>query len=109
MLTIIIAGLIFVVIAVFPTMFAAKKLGAGKSGLLDAFIALIAGSIAAGLIAPLLPAAQTNEVAAFVYTLAITGVVYKYLLQATYITAVLIALMAWGIQMLIGVILSAIF
>lgn len=109
MLYIIIAGLVFVVIAVFPVMFAAKKLGAGKSGLLDAFIALIVGSIAAGLIAPLLPAAQSNEVAAFAYTLAITGVVYKYLLQATYITGVLIALMAWGIQLLIGLILSAIF
>lgn len=109
MLSIILAGLVFVVIAVFPVMFAAKKLGAEKSGLLDAFIALIVGSLAAGLIAPLLPAAQTNEIAGFAYTLLITGLVYKYLLRASYLIGVLIALMAWGIQLMIGLVLSAIF
>lgn len=108
MFSIILAGLIFVVIVLFPVMFAAKKLGAGKSDLIPVLIAVIASSLAVGFIVPFLPGAATNEVASFAYSLIITGIVYKYLLDATFIIAVLIALMAMLIQLAIGLILSAI-
>lgn len=109
MFSILLAGIIFVVIALFPVMFAAKKLGAGKSGLIDVLIAVIVSSLAVGLLVPFLPAAMTNEVAQFAYSLALTGLVYKYLLDATFIIAVLIALMAIAIQFLIGLVFTAIF
>ncbi|HEY7772890.1 MAG TPA: hypothetical protein VIC26_06900 [Marinagarivorans sp.] len=107
MLSIIVVGLIFVVIVLFPVMFAAKKLGAGKSDLIEVLIAVIASSLAVGFIVPFLPGALNNEIALFAYSLLVTGVVYKYLLDATFLVAVLIALMAVAIRFVIGLVFSA--
>ena len=72
-------------------------------------IAVIVSSLAVSFVAPMLPAAQTNEIAFFAYSLLITGLVYKYLLKASYLIAVLIALMAVVIQFIITLALGALF
>lgn len=94
MLSILIIGLFVVITSVFPVMFAANKLGAQKTELVDCIIAVIIGGLVSSFIAPLIPGANTNEAAGFIYTLIITGVVYKFLLQASYISGMLIALIS---------------
>ena len=107
-MSIIIVGLVVVVVVLFPVMFAAKKLGAEKSDLVDVLIAVVASTFVVSIFAPMLPAGQTNEAAFFTYSLLLTGLVYKYVLQASYLIAVLIALMAVVIRFLITWVLGAV-
>jgi len=100
-LTIIIAGLFVVITCVFPVAFMAKKLGAEKIKLMDCFLAIIVASIAIGLTVPLLPGGSTSDGLYFIYSLLVAGVVYKYMLQATYIASVVIALISTLITTLI--------
>ncbi len=91
---IIIGGLFVVIFCVFPVMFVAKKLGAEKAGLLNCFLAIFVAVIIAGIFVPLLPGAHSNELLANFYSLLVFGVVFKYMLGATYIASLLIALLS---------------
>lgn len=106
MLNILLIGLIIVVVCIFPVMFAAKKFGAGKTELVDCIIAVVAGSFASSLVAPMLPGANTTEVLGTFYALLITGVVYKFLLEATLIKGVLIALVPAVVFYILGLFIT---
>lgn len=85
-------GLIVVVVCVFPVMITARKLNAGKSSLVDCIIAVILGSFVSSIVVPIIPGAVSNAFLATVFSLAVTGVVYKFMLEATYLTGFIIAL-----------------
>jgi len=91
MLYILLSGLIVVVFCVFPVMISAKKLNAGKSELVDCIIAIVVGSIVSSLITSMLTGADTSAALATICSLAVTGIVYKFLLEATYINGFIIA------------------
>lgn len=106
MLGALLIGLIIVVVCIFPVMFIAQKLGAGKSELVDCIIAVVVGSFVSSLIAPMLPGADTSALLATAYSLLITGVVYKFMLEATYIAGILIALVPAIIYFILDIVLS---
>ena len=92
MLNIIIAGLFIVIVCIFPVMFIARKLGAEKTDLMDCIIAVIAGSFVSGIVVSMLTDQDTNIGIQAILSIIITGIVYKFLLEATYIKGLLIAL-----------------
>ncbi len=91
---IIIGGLFVVIFCVFPVMFTARKLGAGKADLIDCVLAIIVATLVSSVAISFFPGAATNDVLAYIYSFLVMGVVYKFMLQANYITSVLIALIS---------------
>ncbi len=103
MLSIIYVGLIIVVFCVFPVMLTARVLGAEKSDLVDCIFAVIVGNILSSIIVPfipVMPGITSGELMSYIYTFLVTGLVYKYMLQASYVASVVISLVstliAWG-------------
>lgn len=92
MLTILLVGLGIVVLCVFPVMFAARKLNAGKSDLIDCIIAIIVGTFVSSVVVAILPGGDSSALLATVYWLVTTGFVYKVMLEATLITGIIIAI-----------------
>ena len=92
MFNILLIGTIIVVVCVFPVMIAAQKLDAGKSGLVDCIIAVLVGSFVSSFAVPMLPGADISAVLATIYSLAVTAVTYKFMLEATYIGGLIIAI-----------------
>ncbi len=91
---IIIGGLFVVIFCVFPVMFTARKLGAGKADLVDCILAILVATFVSSVVIPFLPGAITNEILAYIYSFLVMGLVYKFMLQADYLTSVLIALIS---------------
>lgn len=106
MLNILLVGFLIVVICFFPVMLAAKKLDAGKSDLVSSIIAVVVGGIASSIIAPMLPGANTNTLIASLYVFLITGAVYKFILETTYIKGIIIALIPAAIWYVLGIFFS---
>jgi len=94
MLSILIIGLFVVITSVFPVMIVANKLGAQKTELLDCIIAIVVGNLVSSLIVQFIPGSNTNEVVGFIYTIIITGLVYKFLLKSNYLSGMLISLIS---------------
>lgn len=101
-----IVGLLIVVVCVFPVMITARKLKAGKSDLIDCVIAVIVGSIASSLLVPLIPGVMSSTFLAALCSLAITGLVYKFMLQATYLAGFIIALVPAIIYFLLDILFA---
>ena len=87
-----IVGLIIVVVCIFPVMFTAKKVDAGKSGLVDVIIAVVVGSINSSIFVALIPGTTSSAFLATVFSLGVTGIIYKFLLDTNYIKGFIIAL-----------------
>jgi hypothetical protein len=94
---IVIVGLFVVIFCIFPVMFTARKLGAEKSDLVDCIIAILVATFFSSIIVPFLPGAGTNEVLAYIYSFLVAGLAYKFILQASYVASVLIALISTAI------------
>lgn len=58
---------------------------------------------------PFLPGANSSDLMAYIYSFLIAGLVYKFMLQATYITSVLIAIISTAITFIALYIVAAIF
>lgn len=91
---IIIGGLFVVIFCIFPVMFTARKLGAEKADLLDCIIAILVATLFSSIIVPFLPGAMSNEVLGYAYSFLVAGLAYKFILRASYIVSVLIALIS---------------
>lgn len=98
-----------VVFCVFPVMLTARKLGAGKSDLIDCIIAIVVQAFVLSIVIPLLPGATASEVLAYIYSFLLAGVVYKFMLQASYIASVLIAIISTAITYVALYIFASIF
>lgn len=106
MLSVIIAGLIFVVVCIFPVMLVAKKLGAEKADLVDCVIAVIVGGLVSGLLVSMFTGQDTSTAIKTILSIVITGFVYKFLLEATYIKGLLIALIPSVFYFVAGTVLT---
>jgi hypothetical protein len=101
-LTILLVGLIVVVVCVFPVMFTARKLNAGKADLVDCIIAIVVGAFVSSLAVAFLPGAASSALIAVLYWLVATALVYKYLLETTFVAGVIIALVPVAIKYILG-------
>lgn len=108
-ISILLVGLVIVIFCVFPVMFIAKKLGAENAGLLRCFVAIIVGSFVSSLFVFMIPGAAASPLLAGVYSILITGLVYKFILESTYIAGVLTAFLPAVFYFFIDVIYQAIF
>lgn len=109
MISILLVGLIIVIFCVFPVMFIAKKLGAENAGLLLCFVAIIVGSIVSSIFVLMIPGAMESQLLAGVYSILITGFVYKLILESTYIAGVLTAFLPAVFYFFVDIIYQAIF
>jgi len=73
-------------------MLTARKLNAGKSEFVDCIIAVVVGAIVSSICVPLIPGAASSAFLATIFSLIVTGIIYKFLLDATYVTGFIIAL-----------------
>ena len=89
---IILAGLFVVLFCIYPVMFCAKKLGAEKHDLIDCLLAIIVSTLVVSILVPMLPSANTSNELSYLYGFLVSGLVFKFMLQANYFTSVLIAL-----------------
>lgn len=105
-MNILVVGLIVVVVCIFPVMITARKLNAGKSDLVDCIIAVVAGGFVSSIVVPIIPGAASSAFLATALSLAVTGVVYKFLLEATYITGFIIALIPAIIYFVLDVVFT---
>ena len=101
MFTILLAGLIVVLICVYPVMFAAKKLGAGKYDLVDCCIAILVATLISSLGVSFFSGVISGALLPMILYLLIAGAVFKYMLEATYLAGILIALAPVVIKLLL--------
>jgi hypothetical protein len=106
MLSVIIGGLIILAVCIFPVMFVAKKLGAQKSELIDCIIAVVVGGLVSGLVVSMFTDPGASTAIKTILSITITGVVYKFLLEATYIKGILIALIPSVFYLVVGKVLA---
>jgi uncharacterized membrane protein (DUF485 family) len=85
---------ILAVVTVVPVMFAAKMLNAANTGFWICLVAVIISSVASSLSTSFI----ANEVVAFIVSLAVTAVVFSFVLGAKYIQSACISLLAMAIQ-----------
>ncbi len=106
MFSVIISGLIIVVVCIFPVMLVAKKLGAQKAELVDCIIAVVVGGLVSGILVSVITDQDTSGAFKSILTIVITGLVYKFLLEATYIKGLLIALIPSILYFIVGAVLA---
>jgi hypothetical protein len=98
--------MVIVVLCVFPVMFTARKLNAGNSDLIDCIIAIMAGTFVSSIAVGILPGGDSNVFLASAYWLIATGVVYKFLLEATLVTGIIIAIVPAALKFAVNVIFA---
>lgn len=98
-----IPSIVLISISVIPVRIAAGLLGAQTKGYVACFIAVAATLFASQFAADTVESTFIN----FVLMLLVTGVLFSVILSASYLKSVVLALLSYSVQVLVGLILVA--